>query len=252
MLSVTSIPAFTDNYIWLLNNDENQCIVVDPGDAAPVIECLEASSLQLIAILITHHHADHTGGINALTERWPEIKVYGPEKENIRGLTHTLTEGDSIDLLGETFDVLDVIGHTRGHIAYLTAGKVFCGDTLFSGGCGRLFEGTPEQMLRSLNKLKSLPDETKVYCAHEYTASNLRFATTVDYGNKALIDYQKNVNELRNNGLSSIPTTIGVEKAINPFLRCDNRDVMFSVNNRKPVTNELETFTELRLWKDNF
>ncbi|RXJ71465.1 hydroxyacylglutathione hydrolase [Veronia nyctiphanis] len=252
MLSVTSIPAFTDNYIWLLNNDDNQCIVVDPGDATPVINHLKNRSFELVGVLITHHHADHTGGIDTLTRQWPGIPVYGPENESIAGVTHKLHEASSFELLGATFNVLDVPGHTRGHIAYLTGGKVFCGDTLFSAGCGRLFEGTPKQMLQSLQKLKSLPDETEVYCTHEYTAANLRFATTVDASNSTLLSYEKSVRELRKKGLITLPSSIGVEKAINPFLRCDNDDVINAVSHRKDVSNELETFTELRRWKDEF
>ena len=186
-LSVLAIPAFADNYIWLVH-DGVHAAVVDPGDAAPVFAVLEANNLTLVAILLTHHHADHVGGVPELLQRFP-VPVFGPSREAIPTITHALNQEDSIAVpeLGLTLQVLDVPGHTGGHIAYLSVeeGWLFCGDTLFAGGCARLFEGTPAQMVGSLSTLAKLPDGTQVYCAHEYTMANLRFAQEIEPGNAA-------------------------------------------------------------------
>ena len=235
-LAVTTVPAFDDNYLWLVHSpvDPQQVIVVDPGDATAVKAALQAQGLVLAGILVTHHHGDHIGGVHALvaahglhgnlgSELPPAgpLPVFGPGNEDIEGINHPVQGGDRVELpaLGLSFAVLAVPGHTRGHIAYAGHGAVFCGDTLFSGGCGRLFEGTPAQMHASLGALAALPPETQVYCAHEYTASNLRFALAVEPDNAALVAYAAEVAALRAAGQATVPTTVARERAINPFLR---------------------------------
>jgi hydroxyacylglutathione hydrolase len=244
MITLTPIPAFNDNYFWCLDNGRD-AIVVDPGDHAPVTVYLQQRGLQLSAVLVTHHHADHVGGLPELCAAWPELVVYGPAFESIAHVTQSLAEQDSFELseLACQLAVYEVPGHTRGHIAYVgrinsplrimtAAGTelmrfesappvLFCGDTLFGAGCGRLFEGTPAQMWRSLQHLAALPDETLVCCAHEYTLSNLRFAVYVDAANSSLHVRQKRDQQLRDDGLPTLPSTIGVERATNPFLRAD-------------------------------
>jgi hydroxyacylglutathione hydrolase len=221
-LAVTTVPAFDDNYLWLVHApaDPRQVLVVDPGDATAVEAALQGQGLVLAGILVTHHHGDHVGGVNALAAG-AALPVFGPGNEDIEGITHPVRGGDRVELpaLGLSFAVLDVPGHTRGHIAYAGHGAVFCGDTLFSGGCGRLFEGTPAQMYASLGALAALPPETQVYCAHEYTASNLRFALAVEPDNAALVAYTAEVATLRAAGQATVPTTVARERAINPFLR---------------------------------
>ena len=219
MFSISLIPAFKDNYIWLLTHGQ-RAAVVDPGDAAPVLARLEAEGLTLESILITHHHADHQGGVAALVDRWQPV-VFAPASESITGCTDPLSGGERIEVLGQSVDVLAVPGHTLGHLAYVAPGALFCGDTLFGAGCGRLFEGTPEQMSASLDQLAALPDETQVFCAHEYTEMNLRFALAVEPDNQALQQRVTRVAGLRAAGLPSVPSTLGEEKATNPFLRCD-------------------------------
>jgi hydroxyacylglutathione hydrolase len=221
-LAVTAVPAFDDNYLWLVHApaDPQQVLVVDPGDATAVKAALHAQGLVLAGILVTHHHGDHVGGVQALAAG-AALPVFGPGNEDIEGITHFVQGGDRVELpeLGLSFAVLAVPGHTRGHIAYAGHGAVFCGDTLFSGGCGRLFEGTPAQMYASLGALAALPPETQVYCAHEYTASNLRFALAVEPDNAALVAYADEVAALRAAGRATVPTTVARERAINPFLR---------------------------------
>jgi len=260
-LNVQAIKAFNDNYIWAITNAK-QVALVDPGDAQVCIDFIEQQQLYLNAILITHHHPDHTGGIEKLRvycqqKKW-SLTVYGPANENIPHCDVKLSENDQINVLDAGFKVIDLPGHTAGHIAYFdnndTEASLFCGDTLFSGGCGRLFEGSAEQMLHSLSKLAKLPEHTKVYCAHEYTQANLKFALTIEPNNKALKDYYIKVNDLRSKGQASIPTTIQLEKQINPFLRCHQLTVQTSAMqlNKSMQTTELETFTTIRRWKDKF
>lgn len=273
-LTVIPVPAFKDNYLWLLvrGNESGQvggnAVVVDPGDAPPVEAALARHGLRLRAILLTHHHADHVGGVQALIDarRGEDLAVYGPAGESIDGVTRTVRDGDCIvlDALGISFDVIDVPGHTRGHIAYyggpehLSKGDgdplVFCGDTLFAAGCGRLFEGTPQQMHASLSKLAALPSNTRVYCAHEYTLANLRFARTVEPGNPALIARERGAIATRERGAATLPSTIGLERATNPFLRSDEPTVRQAADQRKPGAgaSALETFTAIRQWKDSF
>jgi hydroxyacylglutathione hydrolase len=256
MPTVLHVPAFEDNYIWLIpGNDPRRVAIVDPGDAEPVLARLERDGLIPAAIVITHHHGDHAGGIADLAARYP-IPVYGPARENIPGVTHALGDGDRVRLesLGREFEVLAVPGHTTGHIAYYGHGWLFCGDTLFSAGCGRLFEGTAEQMHASLARLKRLPDATEVYCAHEYTAANLRFALTVEPGNGDAQRHRDTVRQWREADRPSLPSTIGLEKRINPFLRAHEPAVRAAAERQsgQRLDNEVEVFAAVRRWKDTF
>ena len=252
MLNIKSIPAFNDNYIWLIQNSDRRCAVVDPGDAAPVLAYLNEHNLSLEAILITHHHNDHIGGVPELVRQFPQVDVVGPANEPVPTLTHAVEAGDQIELFDEVFFVLGLEGHTSGHIGYVGDGKLFCGDVLFSAGCGRVFEGTMEQMHTSLSKLAALPEETKVYCAHEYTTSNVAFALAVEPDNSQLQQYRDEVNRLRAQNQPTLPTTIRREKWINPFLRTDQPSVIRSVANRTSQTDPLAIFTALREWKNEF
>lgn len=254
MFDVTRIPAFKDNYIWLLRKGAS-AVVVDPGNAAPVLEVLAREKLVLASILVTHHHKDHQGGVATLLERSPATEVFGPAQESITGVTSPLQGGERIALasLGVDMQVLSVPGHTLGHLAYYGAGCLFCGDTLFAGGCGRLFEGTPSHMHASLAQLSALPDETLVYCAHEYTEANLRFALAVEPGNRALRSRADEVAVLRAKGLATVPSTIAVEKATNPFLRCREPEVVQSARGRGAADSDPVTvFAAIREWKNSF
>ena len=253
MFEVIRIPAFKDNYIWLLRKGRS-AVVVDPGDASPVLDVLEREGLALTAILITHHHADHQGGISALLAQYP-ADVFGPAAESITALTHPLLGGESIrlDSIGADFKVLALPGHTLGHLAYLSDERLFCGDTLFGAGCGRLFEGSPAQMHDSLARLAALPGDTAVYCAHEYTETNLRFALMIEPGSRSLRRRVDEVAVARGKGLATIPTTIELEKATNPFLRCQVPEVIASVRNRgEDASDALAVFSALRKWRNAF
>ncbi len=258
MLNISAISAFNDNYIWLIKpNDTNSVYVVDPGDAQVVIDHLEQHQLELQGILITHHHNDHTGGIKQLqTYCQHQVEVYGPELEGISGITVPLSGDQDIQIPGFTGRtcIVKIPGHTKGHIGFLHQGHLFCGDTLFSGGCGRLFEGTPEQMLASLTKLADFPANTKVYCAHEYTQANLAFALQAEPNNAQLIEYNNWVLKARAHNLPTLPTDIATELNINPFLRCHLPEIQETVARRfgQAKGSELQTFTLLRKWKDNF
>ena len=259
MTEILGLRAFDDNYIWLLRGQG--CVaVVDPGDAAPVLDYLEQSGDRLCAILTTHHHGDHVGGLAEILARFP-VPVFGPELENIPGVSHPLTGGEHIELpeLALHLDIIAVPGHTRGHIAYYgpsidTDGAVFCGDTLFGAGCGRLFEGTPAQMHESLAKLAVLPAPTLVYCAHEYTQSNLRFALAVEPGSIAVQRRSERVLQDRAAGRATIPTSIRVELETNPFLRWDAPAVRAAAASRlgRVPLDAVETFTAIREWKNRF
>jgi len=255
-MELIALPAFADNLIWMLH-DGHQAFVVDPGAAAPVANALHERGLRLAAILVTHHHNDHVGG---LAELAPLLHgpVYGPAHERMPVAVQPMSQGSRFELLGTQIEVIDVPGHTAGHIAYVVrapaqAPWLFCGDTLFSGGCGRLFEGTPTQMLDSLDKLAALPGDTRVCCAHEYTLSNLRFARTVEPRNTALADYETHCKALRAEGAWTLPSTIATERAVNPFLRAREPDVVASALARgAPSQAATEVFATLREWKNTF
>lgn len=256
-MNLYPLPAFSDNYIWLLHH-EGRALVVDPGDAAPVNDWLKANHVVLDGILVTHHHGDHTGGVAQLQSEW-QAKVYGPAHENLAFQFERLKQGDGFNWQCLSFQTLDVPGHTSGHIAFWTqvpeqAPLLFCGDTLFSGGCGRLFEGTPAQMLQSLDQLSDLPHNTRVCCAHEYTLSNLKFALAVEPHNEALIAYNKHCEKLRNDQQPTLPAVLAKELEINPFLRTRQREVIDAVQKFAPHTsaNEADIFGNLRLWKNEF
>jgi hydroxyacylglutathione hydrolase len=257
MIKIDALPAFSDNYIWLLQDPEQRrCAVVDPGDAAPVEAWLAAHpGWQLSEILITHHHFDHVGGIERLKAS-SGARVLGPANEKIPGRDLALSEGDQVTLLGHTFKVIEVPGHTLGHIAYHQADQhwLFCGDTLFAGGCGRLFEGTPQQMHTSLSRLAALPEQTQVYCTHEYTLSNLRFAATVEPLNTQIAQRLQHVSQSREAGQISLPSSIGLERATNPFLRSAEAAVSATLTARDGVKqrSNVEVFAALRTWKDTF
>ncbi len=254
MVQIDPVPAFEDNYLWVVH-DGRHAAVVDPGDAAPVQDFLERNALTLTAILATHHHGDHVGGLEALKARW-RCEAFGPAGESIAGLTRRLRGGERIAVPGLdlALEVMEVPGHTAGHIAYAGEGFVFCGDTLFAGGCGRLFEGTPAQMQDSLAKLARLPGGTRVYCAHEYTLANLRFALAVEPGNARLAARQARDAAARARGRPTVPSTIAEELDTNPFLRWDRPEVIASASARagRPLATPVEVFAAVREWKNGF
>ena len=258
-MTLVPLPAFADNYIWMLQHGHH-AIVVDPGDAQPVFDALEHGKLQLAAILVTHHHADHAGGVAALHAA-TGARVFGPARERIPEPFTPLAQGDQAEALGMRFDVIDIPGHTAGHIAFFWPGDeasaplLFCGDTLFSAGCGRLFEGTPAQMLASLDALAALPGDTRVCCGHEYTLSNLRFAQAVEPGNPDLTPYTTQCEAQRALGQPTLPSQLATERKINPFLRSREASVLHAVRAHAELSaqaDDTEVFAALRQWKNDF
>ena len=260
-MKLVALPAFADNYIWMLH-DGREAVVVDPGDAAPVRAALQAQGLALAGILVTHHHPDHVGGIAALRPLLPgggPGPVWGPAREAIPQPCTPLTGGDTLTVLGRTLQVIDVPGHTAGHVAYWTQPDneeplLFCGDTLFAAGCGRLFEGSPEQMHQSLSRLAALPALTGVYCTHEYTLSNLRFAQAVEPTNADIAARVAQVTQWRAEGRISLPSSIGLELRTNPFLRVKETSVKEKADEWNSLDNDSPgaVFASLRSWKDTF
>jgi hydroxyacylglutathione hydrolase len=254
MLEIRPIPAFEDNYIWLLTEAPGTAVVVDPGDADPVLERLRAESRILAAVLITHHHGDHIGGLSELRAVFPEARIYGPVDRRIRDLTDPLGEGAVVrpPSLSVDFRVEEVPGHTSTHIAYLGAGCLFCGDTLFAGGCGRVFDGTFEQLSDSLDRIAALPPETLLYCAHEYTLANLGFADWVEPGSPALSVRMETDRERRQTDLPTVPSRLELELATNPFLRTRVPEVVQAAERAagRPLGSAREVFKALRQWKD--
>ena len=257
MYSVVRIPAFNDNYLWLLKNELNLAAIVDPGDAKPVLKLLQDQNLELKEILLTHHHPDHIGGVQELLEHFPGAKVFGPDTKRFSMVTHPCKQDDEIKLSisDMPFTVISVPGHTIDHIAYYSKPNIFVGDTLFSSGCGRLFEGTHKQMLTSLKQLSELPNNSQVFCAHEYTLANSTFASHVLPNNGDIEAFKDSVQLKREKSQPTVPTTIAVEKSINPFLLCHTNELQIAIKDKYKLQlkpNELETFTYLRKWKDNF
>ena len=253
MLSVEPIKAYTDNYIWLVSTNEGS-IVVDPGESKEILNLIDTNEIDLKGVLITHHHYDHTNGLLDLTNKI-NLEVYGPKK--IEGINNIVEEFDKFSLIGIDFEVIEIPGHTLDHLAFFSSNNkdpiLFCGDTLFAGGCGRVFEGTFEQMFKSLKKISNYPKETKIFCGHEYTLSNLKFALEVDEDNKQLADEYINVKKLISSDIPSLPTNLYKELKLNPFLRCNEINIKNKVIDKFDIIDdELEVFTALRKWKDNF
>jgi hydroxyacylglutathione hydrolase len=254
MMAIHAVGAFKDNYIWIVE-DGRHAVAVDPGDARPVHDFLAKTGLTLSAVLATHHHADHVGGLPELAQRY-KCPTFGPAREVAAHLDRRLTEGESFEVPGIGIDltVLDIPGHTAGHIALYNADMLFCGDTLFACGCGRLFEGTPAQMVDSLGKLARLPAATRVFCGHEYTLANIKFAQAVEPANAKLAERAQRDAAKRGQGEPTLPSTIGEELATNPFLRCTEGAVVASAEKHagRKLPGQVEVFAEIREWKNRF
>ena len=251
-MNLNSIPAFQDNYIWVLSEDDGRCLIVDPGEAAPVLRAIEEHQWQPEAILLTHHHNDHVGGVQALRDAFPDVVVYGPAETQHKGTTQVVAEGDTVTVLGHDFSVFATPGHTLGHICFFSFPYLFCGDTLFSGGCGRLFEGTATQMYQSFCKINALPDDTLICCAHEYTLGNMKFAVSVLPEDADVQDYYKKVSELRAKKEKTLPVILKNERKINLFLRTEDADLIEVINQEQVLQHPEERFAWLRAKKDAF
>ncbi|MCC5880343.1 MAG: hydroxyacylglutathione hydrolase [Idiomarina sp.] len=253
-MHIHAVSAFDDNYIWIIH-DSHHCVVIDPGQAEGVIEFVSQHQLSIAAILVTHHHHDHTGGVKALRQL-TDCPVYGPDNPTISELTHRVGDADNVNIpsLGLDFSVLACPGHTLDHIAFYAAPWLFCGDTLFSAGCGRMFEGQPQQFWHSLEYLSALPDDTLVYCAHEYTEANLNFAAAVEPDNHAITTYLAEVKKKREDGQITLPSTLALEFNVNPFLRCRMQSVKDAAQQRAQtsLTDPADVFACIRHWKDSF
>ncbi len=255
MINVSTVPAFNDNYLWMVQGRvAGNAAVVDPGDAQPILDWLHSNKQELTSILVTHHHADHIGGVAKLKETYPKATIYAPDDPRIKQKDVVLESEQLISLadLGLEFKVLMVPGHTSHHIAYFGHGSLFCGDTMFASGCGRVFCGTMRDLNNSLQKLSKLPEETLVYCAHEYTLSNIAFAREVDASNTDLEQREIDDTQKRANDIPTVPTTIGLEKLTNPFVRVDDALIIASAQNKvgKELAEQWQVFETLRLWKD--
>jgi hydroxyacylglutathione hydrolase len=252
-----AIPALSDNYVWLIRADQGSaCAIIDPGEAAPVIEAIRREGLEPVAVLITHHHHDHIGGLKEIRAAWPDIPVYGPADEPVDGVTEPLVEGARVELdaVGVDFDVIATPGHTLGHIVYHGGGLLICGDTLFAGGCGRVFEGTNDQMHASIERLAAMRRQTICCCGHEYTLANLEFARAVEPDNKALETRQRECRKLRDEGRPTVPFDLGGELRTNPFMRCHEPTVHQAAEAHagRGLETPAEVFAVLRDWKNNF
>ena len=255
MSTVTPLAAFADNYIWMLQRPGSRCAaVVDPGDPDPVLEALDPTGLELEVVLVTHHHWDHAGGVETLRSRFPRCRVYGPVDDRIEAITDRVAEGDAVEVpaLGLMLRVMEVPGHTSTHIAYVGGGLLFCGDTLFAVGCGRVFDGTFAQLAASLERIAALPGDTLVYCAHEYTLDNLGFAKWVEPDNPRLLRREERERKRRAAGEPTLPSILSEELATNPFLRTDAGPVVQAAERYAghPLSDRGEVFRVLRQWKD--
>ncbi|CZY85961.1 TPA: hydroxyacylglutathione hydrolase [Enterobacter cloacae] len=251
-MNLISIPAFEDNYIWVLVDDARRCVIVDPGEAAPVLQAIKENGWQPEAILLTHHHHDHTGGVPELRARFPHLVVYGPAEAQDKGITQVVEEGKNILIHEWEFSVFATPGHTLGHLCFYSKPYLFCGDTLFSGGCGRLFEGTPAQMYQSLQKINALPDDTVICCAHEYTLGNMKFSASILPEDRAIQDYYQKVKGLRAKNQKTLPVILKNERKINLFLRTDDIDLINKINQETKLQQPEQRFAWLRSKKDNF
>ncbi|HDS9456870.1 TPA: hydroxyacylglutathione hydrolase [Enterobacter asburiae] len=251
-MNLISIPAFEDNYIWVLVDDDRRCVIVDPGESPPVLHAIKENGWQPEAILLTHHHHDHTGGVPDLRAHFPHLVVYGPAETQDKGTTQVVEEGENILIREWEFSVFATPGHTLGHLCFYSKPYLFCGDTLFSGGCGRLFEGTPEQMYLSLQKINALPDETLICCAHEYTLGNMKFSVSLLPEDRAIQDYYHKVKELRAKNQKTLPVILKNERQINLFLRTDDIDLINKINQETNLQQPEQRFAWLRSKKDNF
>ncbi|ECK4911932.1 hydroxyacylglutathione hydrolase [Salmonella enterica] len=251
-MNLNSISAFQDNYIWVLTNDEGCCVIVDPGEATPVLKAIAEHKWIPEAIFLTHHHHDHVGGVKELLQHFPQMTVYGPVETQDKGATHLISDGDTILVLGYKFSIFATPGHTLGHICYFSHPYLFCGDTLFSGGCGRLFEGTPSQMYQSLMKINSLPGDTLICCAHEYTLANMKFALSILPHDLFINEYYRKVKELRVKKQMTLPITLENERKINLFLRIEDIDLINEINKETILQQPEAHFAWLRSKKDTF